>query len=107
MTIYLQVVKSCVCIQAVCAEVSLCLTALPAQVGRGLTDQLELLSHKAEKQARCSATLPLKDTWQMRVEPQACSMHTALFPVVATALNCDRTPLSYLCLYVAVFAVTR
>lgn len=53
---------------------------------------------ESEKQARCRATLPLKDTWQTRMEPQACSMHTTLFPVIATALNCDRTPLSYLCL---------
>lgn len=51
LTIYLQVVKSCVCVQAVCAEVNLYLLAQLSQVGRGFMDQLELFDHKAEKQA--------------------------------------------------------
>lgn len=52
-------------------------------------------------------TLPLKDTWQMRMKSQACSVHMALLLVVATALNYDRAPLSYLCLYFVVCSVTR
>lgn len=54
LTIYLQVVKS-LCVQAVCAEMNTHLIVQLAQVGRGLMDQLELLSHKAEKPAQCCA----------------------------------------------------